>query len=167
MLQPFEIFRPEYVTKLLSLKKRYLVSQSYARFSDRPGDEQKTGLLVSEYQDPGLAKVHFNAVRNDKFAAILDLENPAHRNKFESMLSVESLYRIFWSVVKSTKELEALVNHKYKDHMRRYIDRNTNWRLNRDSGIKPSLQVIFGELYLILKHAGQTIRIKFEEIESS
>jgi len=32
--------------------------------------------------------------------------------------------------------------------------------------VKPSIQLSFGELYIILKHGSQQIRIKFEEIES-
>jgi len=31
--------------------------------------------------------------------------------------------------------------------------------------VKPTIQLSFGELFIILKHRNQQIRIKFEEIE--
>jgi hypothetical protein len=83
------------------------------------------------------------------------------------MLLPESPYELYFAVVNSTKELENLLNTRYKDHIRRWIDKHTTWRIHKDATIRPSLQLIFGILYINLKHAGQTIRVKFEEIEKA
>ena len=56
---------------------------------------------------------------------------------------------------------------KYKDHMRRYLMKNTTWRIDSSEAIRPSLQVIYGELFIILKRGNQTLRVKFEEIEKA
>jgi hypothetical protein len=165
MLQPFEIFKPGYMNKLIALNKTWLVTQSYKRSVNHFADESRIALLVSDYDDPGLAKVHLNAVKNDKYAAIIDLDKPAHKAKLNEMLSPGSKYEIFWAAVKSRKELEERINVMYKDHMRKYIGVHTNWKIDRNTIIKPSIQVTFGELYIILKHGSQTLRIKFEEIE--
>ncbi len=165
MLQPFELFERSYIEKLISLKKNWLVSQTYVRRFDHFDDGQKINILLSDFDDPGLAKVHLNAVRQDPYASIIYLQKGRHRASLEAMLMPDSKYRVFWAVINSRQELEKLVNTKYKDRMRAYIENSTNWRVSGSSTIRPVLQLIFGELYILLKHAGQQIRIKFEEIE--
>ncbi len=125
----------------------------------------RVNLLFSDYVELGEAKLHFNAVKKDRFAAIIDLQNQAHIKKIQEMLMTGSGYRIYFAVVRSAKELENLVNKKYKDRLKQYIDKQTNWRLSRDTIVKPTIQLSFGELFIILKHGNQHIRIKFEDIE--
>jgi hypothetical protein len=72
---------------------------------------------------------------------------------------------MFFAVVRSAKELENLVNRKYKDKLRKYAAQQTDWRVSHDAIVKPTIQLSFGELFIILKHRNQHIRIKFEEIE--
>ena len=165
MLQPFEIFKISYVTRLGELKKNFLVTQSYPRGILAFSEMQKISLLVSDYDDLGLAKVHWNAVKNDKYAAIIKLEKPEHRKKMLEIIQPESIYNVYWALVKSKTELEQKVNRNYKDQIRRYITIHTSWRITSNSTVKTSLQVTFGELFIILKHGSQTLRIKFEEIE--
>jgi len=167
MLQPFEDFRPNYIPRLLQLGRRYLVSQTYSRIrepeTDSPGS--RANLLLSDYVELGEARLHMNAVKKDRYAAIIDLKNPAHLRKIQEMLMAGSPYRIFFAVVRSAKELENLVNKKYKDKLKQYVDKQTNWRISHDAVVKPTIQLSFGELFIIMKHGNQRIRIKFEEIE--
>jgi hypothetical protein len=165
MFQPFEQFRLIFIEKLIGLKKRYLVAQSYKRAYNHFAEEHKTDILLTDYDSLGAANIHLNAIKHDKYSAILDLENSKHKEKLVEMLSPNSKYNLFWSVVKSSKELQQRINAKYKDNMRRYIERHTNWRIGRDTTIYPSVEVTFGELFIVLKYGGQTLRIKFEEIE--
>ncbi len=125
----------------------------------------RINLLFSDYVELGEAKLHVNAVKKDRYAAIIDLKNPAHLKKIQEMLMAGSRYRIYFAVVRSAKELENLVNKKYKDKLKQYVDKQTNWRISRDAIVKPTIQLSFGELYIILKHGSQHIRIKFEDIE--
>jgi len=167
MLQPFEEFRPVYLSRLIALGRRYLVSQTYYRVREMETDPscRRVNLLFSDYTELGEAKLHANAVKKDRYAAIIDLENPVHRRKMHEMLNAGSGYRMFFAVVRSAKELESLVNRKYKDKLRRYVENQTDWRISHDAIVKPMIQLSFGELFVILKHRNQHIRIKFEEIE--
>jgi len=165
MLQPFEKFKSSYIGNLVNLNKNYLVTQSYSRAKVQGDSEGKTVLLLSDYDDLGLAKIHYKAIINDKYAAIVHLSKPAHKKKLIEMLGPASKYDIYWAVVKSKIQLEQVVNKKYKDKMREYITENTNWRVDRDTTIRPGIQLIFGELFIVIKHAKQVIRVKFEELE--
>jgi hypothetical protein len=166
MLQPFEVFRPVYFKKLFELKKTYLVSQTYKRAVDHLATDKKIPILLSDYSDLGLAKIHLNAVKHDKFAAILDLTNENHLTKLNEMLKETSQYRLYWAVVKSAKELQDRINKVYRDNMKRYIEKHTSWRIGRETTLYPSVQTTFGELFIILKYGSETLRIKFEEIEN-
>jgi hypothetical protein len=167
MLQPFEEFKPGYLPRLIQLGRRYLVSQTYYRVREMETDPAccRVNLLFSDYMELGEAKLHMNAVKKDRYAAIIDLQNPAHLKKMQDMLMAGSGYRMFFAVVRSAKELEDLVNRKYKDKLRKYVDKQTDWRISHDAIVKPMIQLSFGELFVILKHRNQHIRIRFEEIE--
>ena len=165
MLQPFEKFKSSYIDRLMDLNKVYLVTQTYTRVGSASPGEEKIGLLLSDYDDLGLAKIHYKAVINDRFGSIIHLSKPAHRQKLADMTVPGSRYEVYWAVVKSKIQLEQQVNKKYKDRMREYITKNTTWRLEKDSGIRPSVQLIFGELFIVIKHGKQVVRVKFEELE--
>jgi hypothetical protein len=156
-----------YLNKLLALKKNFLVAQTFNRAKDPFEEEPYTDLLLTDYDDPGLAKGHLSALKGDKFAAIVDINKTGHMNKLRTMLQPDSGYRLFWCVVRSKKELEKKLVTKYKDHVRRYIAKNTNWRIDRNGTVVPAMQLIYGELFVILKYGSETRRITFGELEKS
>lgn len=166
-LQPFELFKPMYIPRLIKLKKTWLVSQSYNYGFDHFSDDQKTGLLLSDYDDVGLAKIHLAAVKRDRYAAIVDLKNETQLQRLEGILEPESKYRVFWAIVTSAEQLKKKVDARYRDNIRRYIEKNTSWRISADEQVRPQLQVIFGEVFVTLKRGSQVIRIKFEEIQKA
>src|ERR1700712_514709 len=125
MLQPFELFRPHYLPRLIELGRRYLVSQTYHRIKNLDTDPltSQTNLLFSDYAELGEAKLHVNAVKTDRYAAIIDLKNPAHLKKIQEMLLAGSGYRMFFAVVRSAKELESYVNKNYKDKLKTWFEK--------------------------------------------
>jgi hypothetical protein len=161
MFNPFMPFEEEYLAQLQKLNKHLLVSQDAVV----PGTE-KTAILFTDYDHPGHAEMHFKAIRNHKYAAIIDLKNPLHLERIKNALK-SPCYELWWSVVRDREGLKKTISKKYKENIRRYIYRNTDWKISGDKSVETVLQVIFGQFYLSLKWGNQTIRIKFEEIESS
>lgn len=166
MVQPFVEFEKKFIPGLRKLRKIYMVTQTYHRAANL-FLENKTALLVSTYDDPGLAEIHFKAVREDRFAAIINLCEQKHFDKFMAMLEPDSPYQVYWSVVKDAARLERQLTSKFADNMRRYIERNTTWAIGGNERIRPGFEVSFGELFVSLKWRSQRQRIKFEEIEKS
>ena len=167
MLQPFEKFDVNYITRLIEMKKIYLVSQTYNRALDHFAAVPKTDILLTDYDDAGLAKIHLNAIKHDKYASIIDLTNEKHKEKIKSMLAPASTYVLYWNVVRDVKQMQERLNNRYKDNMRRYIAKSTNWRIGADERITPSFEVTFGELFITMKRGSQTLRVKFDEIEKA
>lgn len=163
MLQPFERFKPEYIDGLLRLNRPYLVSQTY----HRANQSDNVAILLTDYDDIGLAEMHQKAVRHDRYAVTLDLSKPAHLSKIKQMLQPESGYQLYWSVVKSKQQIKKRLDLDYKDAIRHWIEQNTDWRLSGADKIGTVLQVIYGELFLSIKKGSQTRNPKFEEIEKS
>lgn len=167
MLQPFEIFKINYLERLLKLKKFYLVTQTYKNGFNPLAEIPATAILVSDYDDIGLAKIHLAAVINDKYASVIDLTKEKHRMKLQEMMAPDSAYTMYWAVVNSAEALKKKVDIKYKNNIRRWIEKNTTWRVGADETVRPQLSVIFGELFIIIKRGSQQVRVKFEEIEKS
>jgi hypothetical protein len=167
MLQPFERFKPMYLSKLLEMKKYWLVSQTYHRYAGHSSEEPKESLLLTDYADESMAKTHANALHGDKYAAVLHLQHPPHKAKLMELLGETSRFHVFWAVVKSLHELEEKINAVYKPNMKSFIEKNTNWRISRETTLRPYLELVFGELFVILKYGNQTIRVKFEDIETT
>ena len=167
MLQPFESFKVGYIKRLLQLGRPYLVSQTYCRVKDKAGDpySSRINLLFSDYLEFGEARLHLNAVKKDRYAAIINLSNPLHRKKILEMLQADSGYRIFFAVVRSASDLEEQINRQYREQLRKFVEKETNWRIATDAVVKTSVQLGFGEIFVILRHGSQRIRIKFADIE--
>lgn len=167
MFQPFELFKPLYLKRLINLKKIYVVTQSYPAGLNNLKEVKKTGILLTDYDDIGLANIHKTAVKNDQYASVIHLTNPVHAKKLQEMLEADSPYVLYWSVVKDVENIKKRIDVKYKDHIRRYIEKNTTWRMCGEETIRPQLSVIFGELFIFLKRGAQELRVKFEVIEKS
>jgi len=166
MFQPFIKLENKYLPKLKALKKTFLVSQSYPRGIDHFAEALKTPLLFTDYDDGGLAKTHWNAIKEDPLAAILDLNNKKHWDKLQDMLKPDSAYSVFWSVFPSREEVEKRMDLKYKDHMMRYISQKLGWHVSGTAKMNPKIEVIFGELQVHLKYGNyDRVRVKFSDIE--
>ena len=166
MFQPFELFKPEYINRLIKMDKIYLVSQSYDKAFDN-FEATKTDILFTDYGELGAAQIHYSAVKKDKYASIIDLTNPKHKTKILEMFHADSGYRLFWAIVKSIDDVKRKMDLKYKDNIRRYIMKQTTWRIDASEAIRPTLQIVYGELFIILKRGYQTLRVKFEDIEKA
>lgn len=166
MLQPFELMRPIYIERLIPMKKVYLVSQTYKRGQNPLDDAPKVSLLLTDYDDPGLAKIHLNALRGDKYAALIDLTKPEHKQKVLEMLSPKSAYQVYWSMVRSLEKVESDIDRNYRDNVKRFVAKRTAWQPPRDETVGTEIEVIFGEIFITLRYRKEKVRITFEELET-
>lgn len=165
MLQPFLKMQPAFIDKMVALQKVYLVTQSYNRHFDHFNEQHRPGILMSDYDDAGLAKIHLNAISHDPYAAILDLRKPAHYQKVLSMMNGDQ-YELYWCIVKSAAELKMRLDAGYKGKIRSWVEQNTSWNIKASDRVLTQFEVRFGELFLILKWRTQKASLNFEAIES-
>lgn len=165
MLQPFLKMEQVYLDRLVELKKRYIVTQSYNRHFDHFTEEHLPGLLLSDYEDAGLAKIHLNAVSHDKLSALLDLSKTSHYRKVQELMWGEK-YEVYWCIVKSAAALKKRLDAGYKAKIRKWIEKNTTWNIKASDSVSTQFEVRFGELFLILKWRTQKASLKFDDIET-
>lgn len=166
IVQPFVLFEKKFIARLRQMQKLFLVTQTYHRATGLQHSNRKP-VLITDYDDEGLAEIHYKAVKDDPYAAIIKLRNKKHEEKLLEMLGENSPYVLFWSVVEDAATLEQFLNRSFAANIRRYIEKNTNWRIGGSSNVSPSFEITFGELFITLKWNAQRKRIKFEDIENA
>jgi len=165
-LQPFVKLQREFVQGFIKMKKIHLVSQSYKQVQDPDIPPSKEAILFTDYDDKWLAHAHYEAIKGDKFAYMLDLTNPLHKQRVMSLVSDDAKYVAYWAAVMSKEKLARELNERYTDNIRHYIKVKTNWKIGGKETLHPMVQVIFGELYISFRYSGEELRIKLKEIEN-
>lgn len=162
---PFEPMTPSLMNALRSKGKRWLVSQTLNLTLEGAMQNIVTPLLLSHYEDQGLATVHLKAVQHDKYAAIIDLERQVHRDQLLKVLDKNSKYLVFSSLIRSKERAEKAVSDLYKEKYWKFIQQHARSGTNANKNLRPSIQLIFGEVFIVLKYGSETLRTKLEEIE--
>lgn len=143
----------------------FLVSQTYRGLPHLFSDDAKTVILMSDYEDMTLAKVHLHALIDDKYASLIDLRTQKHYDTVKSMLLQDSKYLVFTTFIQDKKVIKKHLDDHYSANIRGYISKETNWHIGSNETIRPDLELIFGELFVILKYAGQTRKLRLADIE--
>ena len=163
--QPFPKLSPIYFPQFLAEKKRYFVSQSYPRGEIRKwGEEPKIPLVFSLYGNKGMAQVHLSAVKGDKYASLIDLENEAHTEKITAMMQPESKYEVFISMVWKNDENDRFIKKTYARHIERFTA-GKDWHIPKTDTVDFQFKIIFGQPHLAIKWRNNELEVRFEDIE--
>ncbi len=164
MINPFTQMNTKFIPAFRSKSKRYLVLQNFT-LEDHLFKKDKKYVLVSHYDDKGKALEHYTRVQQQEIAKIIDLENDADTLTLESMLNINSEYVLYSILVTNPAAVErALDILKYK--IKKYIDDKPKWRISREHTLRPELETVFGELQVVMKYSGHTIKVPLKLIET-
>ena len=170
MFNPLLKFDPRLIPRLRGLKYRYLISQSYPRGRQPHESEERVPLLMTQYEDRGLALTHLDALQKgikDRFAALLDLEHEPHLKRLLAILQPDSKYNVFIHFIENQAKMDQLAKELFKQHLADYIAQHTTWKLNRNTKLLPKLQLIFGRWFVEVRFGGQSRTIPLEDIENT
>ena len=162
---PFEKLTHSLISSFKKKGKRWLVSQTLKLNISDPVLLSKTLILITHYEDKGLATVHHKAVLEDKYASVIDLERETHRKQIDSILSQDSKYILFSALIRNRERVEKQATEMYKEKYWRFIQQHSQSGVSPTKSLRPSLQLIFGELFVVLKYGSETLRTKLSEIE--
>mgnify|MGYP003511993201 CR=1 FL=1 len=145
-----------------------MVVQKYERGKDMFLDENKISLVATHYNNNPAAADHFKALKDTENGSLFDLENDIERQRFTEMLQPNSQFIIYTALTADKQKVKLSIDKNFKENIRRYIQKKTNWHIGGKETITPDLELIFGELFVILKYSGkQDLRVKMEEIEKA
>lgn len=162
---PFEKLSPQLIAAFRSKGKRWLVSQSLQLTVSDPLLLSKVMLLMTHYDDKGLAFVHLKAVADDRYASVIDLEREVHRKQIDNILWPDSKYIVFSALIRNRDRVEKQATELYKEKYWRFIQQHSKAGISPTKNLRPSLQLIFGELFVVLKYGAETLRTRLSEIE--
>ncbi len=166
MINPFSLMDEKFIPAFRQRGKRYLVLQTFNRENNLFKEEKKSYVLVSHYDDPGHALLHFKEVKDEEMARMIDLENETERKDFEGMLNINSAYKVYSILDSNPKATKLAMDKQLKYKIQDYIADKTNWRIGRHHEMTPELEITFGELFVVLKYSGQKIRVPLKELET-
>ncbi len=164
-INPFEKLDRRLLDAFGRTNRFWLVTQRFTRLPQVPGGP--TAILVTDYDDPGLAIVHRKALRNDPYAFVLDLRKEIHRRKLEEMLQPGSVYMLYAAIVRSRAGLEKRLNRVISENLRRFIAKQTRWRISGSKTVSCQYETTFGELFVILSFGSERLRVRLEDVERS
>ena len=162
---PFERLSPQLIAAFRSKGKRWLVSQTLQLTVCDPALLSRVMLLMTHYDDKGLAFVHLKAVEEDRYASVIDLEREVHRKQLDSILWPDSKYVVFSALIRNRDRVEKQATELYKEKYWRFIQQHSKAGISPTKNLRPSLQLIFGELFVVLKYGAETLRTRLSEIE--
>lgn len=164
-INPFEKLDRPLIEAFIRTKHFWLVTQRFSRLPEVSGGP--IAILVTDYDDPGLALVHKKALRNDPYAFVLNLGNEKHREKLEEMLQPGSDYMMYAAIVRSRAGLEKRLNRLITDNLRRFIARKTTWQIAGSKTVRCQYETTFGELFVILSFGAERLRVRLDDVERS
>jgi hypothetical protein len=162
---PFEKLTHALIYAFRKKGKRWLVSQTLQLTITDPELLTKTLILTTHYDDKGLAWVHHQAVMDDRYASMIDLERDIHIKQLDNILTNESKYILFSSLIRNRERVEKQATELYKEKYWRYLQQHSKAGISPSKSLRPSLQLIFGELFVVLKYGAETLRTKLSDIE--
>ncbi|MEO7802591.1 MAG: hypothetical protein ABIR81_11350 [Ginsengibacter sp.] len=141
-----------------------MVSQHYKFTSYDIGDDIKTNIILSDYDDLGIAKGHARTLLKDKFATVIDLLNKSHVARLNQILLPSSDYRIYWSSLYNRQDLKRKLDAQYSSAIDYYLKHHIEWAEEGDKKYYKDIQLINGELFITVTLKAQSINIKFRDI---
>src|SRR5579859_657830 len=158
VFNPLVQFEMRMITAFVGHGDRYLVSQSFER-GRNPLNEQKIPLLLSHYSSLSAAKNHRLILKEDKWAAIIDLGNGGHREKLLEMALATSRYLLYVTFMKDSK-IPARMDRFLGEGVRRYVLQQTNWSPMGGETVRFNIELKYGEFFLQLKFCGEVVKEK-------
>jgi hypothetical protein len=165
MFNPFEKMSADLLQALRSKGKRWLVSQSLDLDPAEMHTMGKIPLLLTHYEEAGMAGVHLKARADDKFACLIDLDRDTHRCQLGRILQSDSKYLVYSCLIRSRQRAERIAAELYKEKYHKYILQYSKSGVSPNKSLRPSIQLIFGEIFIVLKYGSETLRTKLSEIE--
>jgi hypothetical protein len=162
---PFEKLTYPLIDAFRKKGKRWLVSQTLRLNITDPALLTKTLLLMTHYDDKSMAFVHLKAVEEDRYASVIDLEREVHRRQLDNVLANDSRYIAFSALIRNRERVEQQAKEIYKEKYWRFLQQHSKGGISPTKHLRPSLQLIFGELFVVLKYGAETLRTRLVEIE--
>ena len=110
--------------------------------------------------------MHLSVLSRDKYAALIDLKNPAHVEKITAMMQPDSSYDVFAAMVWKADENERYIKRCYSRHIERFTA-GKGWHIPKSDTADFIFKIIFGQPHLAIRWRNNEVEVRFEDIEKA
>jgi hypothetical protein len=164
MFNPCYPFTTELLESMVQKGVVHYVRSTYKRGLEPNNPSIKGSFLISHYHDPAEAERHYNAIQHDTNRFLYDARIQEHLDKLRIAASQPEGYKVYSRIL--IPGVEKKITVLFKENTKRYLYKNTNWDLKGRVTIIPFLYFQLGELYTRIRHEGDEIKFKFEDLEN-
>lgn len=163
MFNPFAAFDPRYLPEFKKKGVKVFIMQRYDRGRNLLESPPRPAYLLSHFDRLDVANQHFDALKHDDTRNMFILDDMAQYEELQNRVQQkEAIYYTRLVVKDANLKAQKILDKK----IRAYIDNKTSWRPSRYDELGFELDVIFGQIYVILTFKGRDIQIKLEELEN-
>lgn len=164
MFNPFVAFDPRFLPCFKQKGVKAFVQQTYDRGRNMLEQDPQPAFLLVHYNEIDKAREHFEMIKTTTGQRLYLVDNPTHWQELEALLNKPSGNRFYTILTIEDVNQKA---KKYLDKkIRYYINFRTNWRPSRGEQIAFSLDIIFGEIYVLLKYGPHQVKMPIDEFET-
>lgn len=165
MFNPLVPYHLKYLAGFRQKGVTAFVQQSYPRGRNLLQEEQAMALLLSHYHDAKQADDHYGVIAPDPHRRLLLMHHAEDYAELLALGGPEKGIPVFlpFKIPDAEQKARKVLDKK----LRAYIHYKLHWRVPGQHTLQFSLDVIFGEIYAVLRHGGLTHTVKLDDIENT
>lgn len=165
MFNPFVPYDSKYLAGFRQKGVKAFVKQYYPRGNNPLVQDAPPALLLSHYHDLKKAEDHYGVIAHDVHRQLLVMDKAEDQALLLSLGDKNRGIPVFLPF--KLPDAEHRARKVLDKKLRAYIDFKLNWRVPGQHSVQFSLDVIFGEIYAVLKHGGLVHTVRLDDIENT
>ena len=164
-LQPFKKLESAHVHLLAQDGNFFWVSQSYDR-AIHESDHTIMPILFTAYKDLKDASRHYNEIRSNRFAVIMDIRERKISGKILNMTTGNSDKTPYITLVGNSMYLNNYLRRHYYEQYRSWIRKHRpDWIIREHNAVEPHYMTIYGEPAMKITWGIHSAILLLEELE--
>jgi hypothetical protein len=154
----------ETIDNFLASEFGYYVAQTFMR-GYSPDYPEKRPILLTPYETPGPADDHLAHIYVDKYKALIDLANPKHCSKLQTMVLPNSPYLLYVATTGGRIAINLQDYKELEEALLKFIAARLKGSVDGLAGGGVFMNLRYGEFYLTLSLDKETISERLCVIE--
>jgi hypothetical protein len=165
MFNPFPPYEIKYLAAFKQKGVKAFVMQTYDRGRNLLDEDPAPAFLLTHYENIDQAEDHMDAIGHDAGRRLFRMENADDVKELQRLGQPGARERVYMRF--KIPNAEQVARKVLDKKLHAYIDFKLGWKIPGHDLVKFSLDFIFGEIYVELKHGSKYHKVKIEEIETT
>jgi len=159
---PFAEFEERFLPLFKQKGIKAFVKQTYDRGRNMLEDNPRPAFLLTHTEDLAYAQKYFDEIKGDPNRDFFIITEPEEYEKLKQLLHSQTAR---YYTILTIKDANAKAQKLLDARIRFYVNNMTNWRPKSMEEVVFSLDIVFGEIYVKLKHGSRELKIKLDDLE--